>query len=555
MGYNKLIMRPFWVLLTRKQHSLGSAAVTLMSMVIISGLLGLIRHRILYDHFSPSETGIYFAAFRLPNLIFELLAMGSLTAAFIPVFTKFIAHGSTQDADKMAATVINISIILSVVVSIPIYVWTDVFSKLMAPGFTFEQIGQMSSYTRFMLVFQVLPLIIGNFFTGILQSYSYFLIPAFAPIIYNIGIIAGILLFSSTFGLFSAVIGVGIGAFLFLLVQIPAIILTGYKHSWHVNIKIPGVSEVGRLIAPRMIGIGVSQIDLTIDLVLSSLLGPKMVTIFFLAQNLQQLPVRLFGSTIAQAALPTLSSASAKEDRVQFKNSIVTASHMILFLVLPASVFFIVLRIPIVRLVYGAARFDWEATVLTALTLSWFSLSLFAQALSQVFTRGFYALYDSRTPVAVGFATILLNSLLSLFFIVSLGLPIWCLAVSTTIASIINMLFLFMLLARKIAGFSFQAVIIKPLKIITATFIMGIVIYVPMKLFDQLVFDTTRVFGLVTLTGIVAIIGLGTYLFLAWVMDIGEVRSFGILLAKIRKLRESLIQPTSDIVSGDPATP
>jgi putative peptidoglycan lipid II flippase len=533
---------------SKKQTSIGSAAVILMGMVLVSGLLGLVRWRILNARFSPEETGIFLAAFRIPNLLFEILAMGALTAAFIPVFTKFLAQDQEANAHKMASTVINLTVILLLGISIPAVVFAQQLSSLLAPGFTHDQIVLMASFTRYMIFFQVVPLLVGNFFIGILQSYSLFIVPALAPVLYNIGMIVGIVAFSSTMGLYAPVIGVGIGALLFVLVQIPIIVRLGYKHSWNFNIHTPGVSQVGKLMAPRMIGLAISQIDVTVDLILSSLLGPKMVTVFYLAQSLQQLPVRLFGTTVAQAALPSLSAASAQENIDQFKNSMVESMNMILFFVLPASSLFIVLRIPIVRLLFGASHFDWEATVLTGMTLSAFSISLFAQAISTVFTRGFYALYDTKTPVIFGVITILINTTLSVFFIQFMHLPVWSLGVSTSIASIVNLFLLGVALYKRVGTFPIGKILVSPLKMFAAAILTGIVLYIPLKLFDQLVFDTTRTVGLFLLTGVSGTLGLATYFFLSWVFGVGEVHAFLALITRFRKQRTVILEPSAEVL-------
>jgi putative peptidoglycan lipid II flippase len=544
-------MQKLWFLVTKKPTSLGSSAIILMTMVIVSGLLGLVRLRVLYGRFTPLETDIFFAAFRIPNLLFEILAMGTLTSAFIPVFTRYITKSQTEEAYKMAGILINITVTIIILISIPVIIWTEPISRLFAPGFSSDQITQMTIFTRSMIIMQVLPLLIGNFFTGMLQSYRLFLVPAIAPVLYNIGMIVGIIFFAPLYGLYGAVIGVGIGAILFMLIQLPLVVSVGYRHHLDFEYKNKGVREIAALIIPRMIGLGASQIDVTVDLMLSSLLGPKMVTVFVLAQSLQQLPVRLFGGTISQAAFPTLSQASAKEDLDNFRESVMSAYRMILFLVIPTSVFFIVLRIPLIRLVFGASRFDWEATVLTALTLSTFSISLFSQAISQVFTRGFYALLDSKTPVIISISTILINTFLSVLFVLVFHFPVWSLGLSTSLASMINAVWLLIILYKKIGGFPVQDLIVQPFKVLFSSLISGILIFIPMKLFDQLVFDTTRVFGLLMLTGITGGMGLVSYLFLSWVMNIKEVYLLTKIIGKLKQLRALLIDPTADILTGE----
>lgn len=519
-------------------------------MVLASRILGLIRDRLLSARFAPDELGVYFAAFRIPNLLFELLIMGALTSAFIPVFTRYLTKDDEKGGWRMTATLINASMILLFVLSIPMLVWTREFSNFLAPGFSDAQIDLMASFTRFMIIAQVVPLLIGNFFTGLLQSYNLFIIPALAPVVYNVGIILGIVLFSSALGLYGAVVGVGIGAVLFMLIQMPLLLKIGYRHSFRVDLEHPGVREVGRLIAPRTFGLAVSQIDMTVDLILASILGARMVTIFNFAQHLQQLPVGLFGASVAQAALPTLSIASVKENGDHFKQTIIKVIHQILFFVLPSSVFFIVLRIPIVRLVFGASRFDWQATVLTGMTLSAFSVSLFAQSLVHVFARGFYALYDTKTPVIISVCAIAINIVLSIVFVQYLHLPVWSLGISTSVASIVNALVLFVLLDRKVNGFPRWQLFGAPVKMFLASVAMGCAIYVPLKVFDQLVFDTTRITGLVLLTGTAGIAGLVVYIGLSWLFNIGEVHSFLALLRRVQRPSTVTLEPASEVVNG-----
>src|SRR3990172_3237631 len=258
-------MKRVWDLVSKKQLTVGSAAVVMVIMVLASRVLGLLRDRLLSGRVAPEELGVYFAAFRLPNLLFELLVMGALTSAYIPVFTKYLSDGKEADAKRMASIVINISVLLFSVLAIPVFVWAEEVSRFLAPGFSESQIMQMAAYTRFITVFHVVPLLVGNFFTGILQSYNLFLVPAIAPVVYNIGIILGILFLTPSFGLFGTVIGVGVGAVLFVFIQIPLLVRVGYRHAMSFTFNQPGVKQVGRLMVPRTLGLAASQIDTTVD--------------------------------------------------------------------------------------------------------------------------------------------------------------------------------------------------------------------------------------------------------------------------------------------------
>jgi putative peptidoglycan lipid II flippase len=386
--------------------------------------------------------------------------------------------------------------------------------------------------------------------TGILQSFKHFLIPSLAPVVYNLGIILGIFLLTPFLGLYGPVLGVVFGAILFMAIQLPLIRSLGYRHFWQVNFSDSGVREVGRLMLPRTFGLAVSQIDTTVDLILSTLLGARMVTIFNFAQHLQQLPIGLFGATIAQAALPTMAQFKTKKNMEDFKNVFLSSMHQVLFLVLPVSAILVVLRIPMVRLVFGASRFDWEATVLTGKTLALFSISLFAQSLIQLLARGFYALYDSKTPVIIGIIAVFLNTALSIFFIRYLALPVWGLAASTSIASIVNAGLLLIFLDQKVEKFNRLRLILPAVKMFVASAITGIFLYIPMKLLDQLVFDTTRTINLILLTGIATSLGLSVYLFLAWFLKIEEVITFFNLAKKVTRVRQIFVDISSEVVNG-----
>lgn len=549
-------MNALWSFFLKKQSSVRSAATVLIAMVFTSRVLGLVRDRLLAARFSPDELGVYIAAFRMPNLLFELLVMGALTSAFIPVYTKYVTHGKQEEAWNISRTIISCSLVILVLIAIPIVIWTEQVSHVIAPGFSDAEITRMIVFTRFMVLFQVFPLVIGNFFTGILQSHNLFIIPAIAPVVYNIGIIIGIITLTSAIGLWAPVLGVGFGAFLFMAIQIPPLWKLGYRQRLAFDLSNTGVREIGKLMLPRTVGLAVSQIDTTVDLILSTLLGARMVTVFSFAQHLQQFPIGLFGATVAQAAFPLLSQASAQKDKDKFVKTLTSAMNQIIFFIMPISILFIVLRIPIVRLVFGASRFDWQATVLTGMTLSTFAISLSAQSVSQLITRGFYALFDTLTPVVIAVSTICVNTILSVIFVQVCHFPVWSLGLSTTIASMMNVLVLLSFLGKRIGWVHIRNMVKTPIKITIASLITGVALYVPLKLFDQLVFDTTRTFGLLLLTGASTLIGLVVYVFLVWVLDVSEAKSFLSLLTKGRRQKNIILEPASEVVgNGGQNTP
>lgn len=525
-------------LLFRRQTNILSAAAVIAGAVLLSRILGLFKYRLLTSRFSVADIGIFITAFRLPNTVFDLIVLGALTTAFIPVFTNLIVKDKNDEANRVASTILNVSILVFLALSLVFIIFTDPIMHLIAPGLTPAEMALAVPFTRIMLLGQTLPLILGNFLTGILQSHKRFLVPALAPVAYNLGIILGIIFLSPVMGLYGAVWGVILGAFLFLLIQIPLCTHLNFQYQLKIDLKQPGVREIGRLILPRTLGLGITQLNYFANLMISSLISTRAITIFNFAQQLEQLPIGIFAATISQAALPTLSEEQSKEDQyAAFKKTFLTSLHQILFLVCPAAVILIVLRIPIVRLVYGAAKFDWPATVETGRTLAFLGVGLIAEAAINLLVRGFYALHDSKTPVIIGSLTIVLNILLSLMFVFTLPFlnrPIWGLAAASAIADSLYAVLLIYLLSRRVQAFSLSSLLAPAGKIVTAALLTGLALYFPMKLLDQLVFDTTRTVPLLMLSGTVTAIGLIVYLFLTWLFQIEELKSFLGLFGRIR---------------------
>lgn len=532
-------------LLFRKQTNILSAATVIAAAVLLSRLLGLFKYRLLTDRFDVTQIGLFITAFRLPNTIFDLIVMGALTTAFIPVFTSYLAKDKTVDASKIASTVLNVSFLFFLLFSILFFIFTDPLIRLIAPGLTAKEIALVVPFTRIMLAGQTLPLILGNFLTGILQSHKRFLVPALAPVVYNLGIILGIIFLSPALGLSGAVWGVVLGAVLFLLVQIPLLIHLDFRYRFRLDLSHPGVLEVGKLIIPRTLGLAVTQLNYFANLLISSLISVRAITIFNFAQQLAQLPIGVFAAAISQAALPTLaeeqeSSSLGAERYAAFKKTFLTSLHQILFLVCPAAVILIVLRIPIVRLVYGASKFDWPATVETGRTLIFLGIGLVAEAAISLLVRGFYALHDSKTPVIVGSFTVILNIILSFVFVFSLtfwGRSVQGLAGASMLADSFYALILIYLLHRRVNSFNLNLLLTPAVKIFFAAGLTGLALYLPMKLLDQLVFDTTRTMPLLMLTGIVSAIGLSVYLFLTWILEIEELKSFLGLFGRFKLTR------------------
>lgn len=465
--------------MTDPQGSVLSAASIIMMMIVLSRILGLVRQRVLAHFFTASELSLFFAAFRLPDLVFEVLVFGTFSSAFIPVFTKSL-RGGNHNAWNIASTVVNIGLIVFSIFALILGFGADYLYGVIAPGFEPADQQKVAQLARLLFTAQGF-FVVSYVLTGVLESLRRFLVPALAPLFYNLGIILGTFFMAEKIHLLAPVYGVIIGALAHFLVQLPLVVKLGFRFRPKIEMN-EEVKKIGKLALPRLIETSFLQIVRVAELFFASLVSVPSYTYYTFGNTLQLLPVGLFGTSIAKAALPTLSSQA---DNVgEFKKTLFDALYQVAFLILPVSVALVVLRVPIVRLVYGTDIFTWEATVQTGYVLSAFALGVSFQALASILARGFYALHDTKTPVAISISAIILTLIGDYFFIGVLGFDVWGLAASFSIGSIIQGMTLFYLMSKRLGAFSFK--LLKPfLHSTSAAIFSGIFMYLILKFFDR----------------------------------------------------------------------
>lgn len=524
--------------LFKTQNTIISAAAVLSITYGISAVLGLVRARLLASYFGASDIlGVFYTADKIPSFIYTILVVGTLSTIFIPVFTGLLKQddlAAWRTASSMLTSTLGFFAFLGVLV----FVFAEPITRLLSLNkFTDAQVALGADLMRYMLVSQII-LVISSFITGVLQSFRYFLIPALAPVLYNVGMILGIVLLSSRYGIYGPAIGVLIGAILHLLIQLPMLKLVHFKYFLSFDLKDQGLRQIFRLMPPRILGVAVTQLSGIVNNSLAILISTSSVVIFKFASQLQSFPVLLFGSAIAQAALPTLSYESNNDDKALFKKTFLTSFHQTMFLVIPASVVLLILKLPVVRLVYGAPSFDWGATLQTSYALAFFSFSIFSQSGVYLLTRAFYALKDTVTPVKVSSVTVFISICLSVFFIKFMDFGVWAVALSFTLASMGDLILLFYLMHKKIGGFDLEQVFVPFLKICYSAALMGLSLYIPMKVLEIGVLDTTRTAQLILLTLIAGSLGVISYIFFTWLLNVEEI---ALLYKLLRKIRGSVI--------------
>ncbi len=527
-------------LLTRRQSNILSAAFVIMGTVILSQILGLIKKRLLISYFGASvTTGVFDVASKLPDLLFQLVIASALSSAFIPVFSDLLSRGDDEKAHKMASNLLTVGVVIFFVFSLVLSVFAPFFLQVLNPGggFSPADMELMANLMRIIIFGQFL-IVIGTFFTAFLQSYNHFFIPGVSLALYNLGIIIGLITMSPHIGIYAGAVGSVIGAVFFILFQLPLIQKVGFNYKPSFSLKEEGLKTIAGLMWPRTISNAIFQFGTILIVSLVSFLPAtgRNYLLFDLAQTIAFAPVALMGQSIAQAAFPIL--ARERNNLENFKLTFVNSFNQMLYMVLPISVLILVLRIPIVRLVFGAPKLDWPATVLTGRILAVFALSIFAQALIALVYRAFYALHDTKTPLITGAFSTLLMLGLGFVFIVNMNMGIASLAVAYSIAGIIQLSLLLYLLHKKTGGFHIPSLLMSWIKIGASSFFTAFALYIPIKLLDQLVFDTTRTINLLILTSISSLAGLSLYLFLTWFFDVKEAKIYVLAIRKMGNWRE-----------------
>jgi len=527
-----------------KQRTIISSTLIVASTIILSRLFGFLRYRVLAGYFGKEELDIFFASFRIPDIVFELLITGALTTSFVPIFIRY--QKNKEDLDINISSIINITTGILFALILVLFFTADWLIPLITPGFTGEKIRNVIFYSKILLLGQLPFLVLSNVLTGLGQANKTFIISSLAPVLYNVVIILITMMFSTEHHLLAPIMGVVIGASLMFLMQIPLFFASNFTYRAVIKLT-QGLKDFYRLVVPRLITVLVAQIDATIDLTLTTLLAPGSYTIFYLAQHLQLLPVSIIGISFGQASLPYLTEVYQEKKHDEFRKIITESILSILFLTLPIAAFFIFARTPLVRLFFGGDKFDWAATVQTAFTLSYFALAIPSHSIYYFITRCFYAFLDSKTPFYSSIFSITLNVVLSLIFIFILKLPVWSLGLAFFISISTNVWWLLFRLSKKIQGFDNRTLISELSKILLVTFLAAFFSYWLMKILDGLILDTTRTLNVALLLLFVGLVFASLYFFLAWSFGIKESSMLIKFMHKAKHYKKRVVEIYTDV--------
>ncbi len=420
---------------------------------LISRLLGVVRDHMLAKTFgATSGTGIYnldtyYAAFRIPDLLYNLLIFGAVSAAFIPIFTRYKKELKMDEAWKFASSMLHLMLIAILIISGIVYIFAPYFVHVVASGFDAESLNQTVRLMRIMLLSPII-FSLSSVLISIQDSFKTFFFRSLAPIFYNTGIIFAIVHYGHEFGVVGVTWGVIIGALLQLIVQIPALFQVGYKHFWIFGFNRPDVRKAFKLIIPRILGLSLTQLTLVVNTLIASFLMTGSITIFYLSDNLQALPLGIIAISFAITSFATLSELATEKSKEPFALEIKRVMQQILFLIIPATLGMLILRSEIIDVILVSGKFSAMDAEITQAVLGFLLISLFAQSLIPILSRGFYAYHNTKTPVLTGLAGATISIVGSLILAIKLDFGITGIAIAFSSGMIINFLLLFLFMSK-----------------------------------------------------------------------------------------------------------
>jgi putative peptidoglycan lipid II flippase len=526
----------------RLPMSIARASAIMIVTLVASRVLGWLRLSVIGAHFGETpELDAFWAAFKIPDAIFGLVVAGALASAFIPVFTSYLAREREDEAWHVASSVMNAVLLLLVGFSIVMWIAAPfVVPTFVAPFHDPKQIELTVDLTRIMLLS---PIFMGlsSLTTGILNSYRQFLSSATAPLVYNLVIILFTQFGYPFLGIHAVAIGVVVGALVMWLVQLPELTFRRTRYSFSLDLSHAGVRDVLRLAGPRTLALGAVQIVFFVDTYLAVGMPEGSLTALVYANQLLLLPLGVFSIAISAAVFPTLSHYASLGQVGRMRDTVQQAIRWILFLTLPTAIVMIVLRRPIVNLLFQYGSFGPEARELTQAAFLFYSLGLAGHALVQILARVYFASRDTQTPLALTLISIGSNVVLSVTLAPFLGIN--GLALANSIATLLEAALLFILLASR-ARLRLVGLGVSTLKQLSASLLMGVAMFGFIRVtnlpFDLFVDPPKLVLAFQTI--LAAAVGGLVYLAAAYLLRIGELQEI-VAVVRARLMRRSGPRP------------
>lgn len=411
-------MEKIFKILGKEFGNLNQAALLLGIFTLCSQILGLLRDRTIAHVIGPSaQLDAYYAAFRIPDLIFiSVASLASITVLIPFLVSRMPEEKVTPEARKFLDDIFTVFFVTMAIVSVIAFIAMPYLAHFIAPGFTPLMQSKVIVLSRIMLLSPIL-MGLSNLFGAVTQLFRKFFIYSLSPIFYNVGIIIGVVFLYPIFGIYGLALGVALGAFMHFLIQAFASSGCGFTPRFSVSVNFTDIKKAVMTSFPRTLGLAFNNVALIVIVALASFLKSGSISIFNFSLNLQSVPLNIIGVSYAVAAFPTLAKSYSAGKKEDFKKHLKSAARQIIFWSLPVTFLFIVLRAQIVRVILGSGSFTWENTRLVAASLAIFSISVLAQAMIALLSRAYYASGDTKRPLSVNLICSLFIILLAYVFI------------------------------------------------------------------------------------------------------------------------------------------
>lgn len=466
---------------THSASRLARSAGVVGAGTMASRVLGLVRDQVLAFFFGAGNAMDAFnVAFRIPNLLRDLFAEGAMSAAFVPTFTRRLTTGGRHEAWKLGNQVLNALLLVTSLLVVAGIVYSEPLVTLLASDYAAVpgKFGLTVAMTRIMMPFLTM-IAVAVACMGMLNALQRFFVPAFAPAMFNVGTIAGVLVLVPVLRayaiepIYAVAVATLIGGLLQAVVQMPLLRREGYRYQFTLDFRDPGLREVIVLMGPGVLGLAAVQINVLVNTWLATGQGTGAVSWLNYAFRLMYMPIGIFGLSIATAALPAMSQHAAREDRAAMQQTLSSGLRMMLMLNVPATAGLVALAAPIVDLLFRRGHFTTADTAATAAAVIAYAPGLVGYSAVKLAVPTFYALKESRTPVIVSAATVGLNIVLNLTLVRVMGYR--GLALGTALSALFNAGMLLALLRRRVGGLDGARVATAFAKISVASLVMALV--------------------------------------------------------------------------------
>jgi len=464
-----------------ENRSIAKAAGVVGASTFLSRILGFIRDVVVAKYFGAGVSAdAFFVAFRIPNLLRRLLAEGALTVSFVPVFTEYLTKKSRRDALELANISFTVLSMILVFISILGIILSPLIVRIIAPGFIHapEKLELTILLNRIMFPY-IFFIGLTALCMGVLNSLRHFAAPALSPVLLNISMIITVLCFSWYFEqpVLSLAVGVIVGGVLQLIFQFPFLRSKGVLLRVNFNFSHPAVKRIGLLMLPAVFGVAAYQFNIFVSTIIASFLPEGSISYLYYADRLIEFPLGIFAVAVGTAVLPAMSRHAAMKNYEELKDSLSFALRLVLFLTIPAMVGLIVLRVPIISILFQRGEFDSQTTFLTANALLYYSLGLWAIAGGRIVVPTFYSLQDTKTPVKIAIITLFADVILSIILAFPLGLRHGGIALAMSVSSAINIVLLLMFLRKRLGSIGARKILLSGLKVSISSAVMGIMVY------------------------------------------------------------------------------